>query len=225
MRISSLNVAIPRLVEYRGERVWTGIYKLATDAPLMVRKLNIDGDRQADLVVHGGVDKAVYAFPHEHYAYYQRELGQQDYAPGQFGENLTTEGLLETQVHIGDRYHAGSALFEVSQPRSPCYKFAIKMATAEALAVCINSARTGSYLRVLQEGEIRAGDAIELEYANSGAPTVDAIHRLYYLDRRNLENLQHAVDCARLAPAFRDEFRARLNKLRPVTRRARLEDD
>lgn len=212
MRIHSLNVAVPKLVAYKGEQVWTGIYKLATEAPLMVRKLNIDGDQQADLSVHGGVDKAVYAFPREHYAYYENELGQSGYAPGQFGENLTTEGLLESRVRIGDRYRAGGVLFEVSQPRSPCYKFAIKMGTAEALAVCINSARTGFYLRVLREGEIRGGDRIELEYANSGAPTVAEIHRLYYLDRRNLDALKQAVGCDRLAASFRDEFRARLAK-------------
>jgi len=213
MRIQSLNVALPEVIEHKGEQVWTAIYKIATDMPLMVRKLNIDGDRQADLSVHGGVDKAVYAFPREHYAYYQQQLEQQAYAAGQFGENLTTEGLLETRVHIGDRYRIGDVLLEVSQPRSPCYKFAIRMGTAEALAVCINSARTGFYLRVLREGEIRAGDAIELEYANTRAPTVDAIHRLYYLDRRNLDGLQQAVRCDSLAASFRNEFRARLDKL------------
>ncbi len=217
MRIVSLNVGLPKLVEYKGEQVWTGIYKVATDLPLMARKLNIDGDRQADPSVHGGTDKAVYAFPREHYAYYLQELEQQEFSAGQFGENLTTEGLLESRVHIGDRYRAGGALFEVSQPRSPCYKFAIRMGTAEALAVCINSARTGFYLRVLREGEIRAGDAIELEYANTDAPTVEAIHRLYYLDRRNLAGLEQAVQCDRLAPGFRDEFRARLDKLAPTT--------
>ncbi len=216
MRIQSLNVAMPRLIEYRGEQVWTGIYKNATDAPLWVRKLNIDGDQQADLSVHGGIDKAVYAFPSEHYAYYRHELGAQDYPPGQFGENLTTEGLLEAQVRIGDRYRIGAVLLEVSQPRSPCYKFAIKMGTAEALAVCINSARTGFYLRVLHEGEIRAGDAIELDYANTDAPTVQEIHRLYYLDRRNFEALERAAHCDLLASGFKDEFRARLEKLRPA---------
>ena len=213
MRIQSLNVAMPKLVEHKGEQVWTGIYKVASDAPLMARKLNIDGDRQADLNVHGGIDKAVYAFPLEHYAYYQRQLEQLDYPPGQFGENLTTEGLLESRVRIGDRYRAGGALLEVSQPRSPCYKFAIRMAAAEALALCINSARTGFYLRVLREGKIRAGDVIELEYANLDAPTVEAVHRLYYLDRRNLEGLRQAVLCDRLAAGFRDEFRARLEKI------------
>jgi MOSC domain-containing protein YiiM len=213
MRIQSLNVAMPELVEYKGERVLTGIYKRATDAPLMARKLNIDGDGQADLRVHGGVDKAVYAFPSEHYAYYQAELDQPPWAPGQFGENLTTEGLLESSLRIGDRLRAGEALFEVSQPRSPCYKFAIKMGSAEALAVFINSARTGFYLRVLQEGLIRAGDAIELEGSDASAPTVEEIHRLYYLDRQNPEALTRALNCERLARALHSEFELRAEKL------------
>jgi len=213
MRIQSLNVAMPKFVEYKGEEVLTGIYKRATDAPLMARKLNIDGDGQADLSVHGGVDKAVYAFPSEHYAYYQAELGQPPWEPGQFGENLTTRGLLESSLRIGDRLRVGEALFEVSQPRSPCYKFAIKMGTAEALAVCINSARTGFYLRVLTEGMIRGGDAIEVEQPDASAPTVEEIHRLYYLDKRNLEGLTRALNCDCLARAFKNEFERRVEML------------
>ena len=214
MHIQSLNVAMPQRIEHRGESVTTGIFKLATDAALMARKLNIDGDGQADLTVHGGVDKAVYAFPLEHYPCYQSELRQDKYAPGQFGENLTTAGMLESQVRIGDRYRVGEALFEVSQPRSPCYKFAIKMGTAEALAVMINSARTGFYLRVLEEGMIAPGDGIEFESGADDAPTVEEVHRLYYLDRRNVAGLARAASCERLSQGFRDDFAARLEKLR-----------
>jgi len=214
MRIESLNVARPDLIEYKGETVMTGINKLPTEAALMVRRLNIDGDAQADLSVHGGVDKAVYAFPSEHYSYFQTELQQGEYPPGQFGENLTTEGLIEANLRIGDRYRVGNVLFEVSQPRSPCYKFAIKMGTAEALAVMINSARTGMYLRVLSEGMIKAGDKIELEYSDPTAPSVDEVHRLYYLDRKNFAGLKRALKCERLSQEFRDEFALRLEKLR-----------
>ena len=213
MRLQSVNVALPRTIEYKGETVSTGIYKQPVDTRLAVRRLNIDGDAQADLSVHGGVDKAVYAFPSEHYSAYQSELGQDPYPPGQFGENLTTQGMLETEVRIGNRYRIGTALLEVSQPRSPCYKFAIKMGTAEALAVCVNSALTGFYLRVLEEGEIGAGDTIELDRAQTDAPTVDEIHRLYFLDRRNIDQLRRAVNCEQLADAFRDVFRARLEEL------------
>ena len=147
----------------------------------MVRKLNIDGDEQADLTVHGGEDKAVYAFPAEHYSYYQDILKQDPYEPGQFGENLTTEGMLESNVHIGDRYRVGEVVFEVSQPRSPCYKFAIKMGVAESLSICINSAKTGYYFRVLSEGVIQSGDPIELDHSNDTAPTVEELHRVVLL--------------------------------------------
>ena len=213
MRIKSLNVAVPRLIEYKDEEIWTGIHKIPTDAALIVRKLNIDGDEQADLTVHGGVDKAVYAFPSEHYTWYQSELKQGAYAPGQFGENLTTEGMLEPVVRIGDRYRVGEVLFEVSQPRSPCYKFAIKMGSAEALVIMINSARTGFYLRVLEEGEIQAGDKIKATESNPLAPTVEEVHRLYYLDRKNRVGLTRALQCDRLSKVFSDEFALRLEKL------------
>jgi MOSC domain-containing protein YiiM len=209
----SLNVARPEPVEYKGETVMTGINKLPTDNALMVRRLNIDGDAQADLSVHGGVDKAVYAFPSEHYPHFQEELRQNGYLPGQFGENLTTEGLIEANVRIGDRYRVGDVLFEVSQPRSPCYKFAIKMGTAEALAVMINSAMTGMYLRVLGEGMIQVGDKFELEYSDHSAPSVEEVHRLYYLDRKNIEGLVRALECERLSHVFRDEFARRLRKI------------
>jgi MOSC domain-containing protein YiiM len=179
----------------------------------MVRRLNIDGDAQADLSVHGGVDKAVYAFPSEHYSFYQDELNQTGYLPGQFGENLTTEGLIEANVHIGDCYRVGEVLFEVSQPRSPCYKFAIKMGTAEALAVMIDSARTGIYLRVLREGLIQAGDKVELEYSDPSAPSVDEVHRLYYLDRKNIDGMKRASQCEYLSQVFKDEFAERLQKI------------
>jgi len=149
MRIHALNVSKPKTIVYKGEELFTGIYKVPTAEPRMVRILNIDGDEQADLTVHGGVDKAVYGFPFEHYSYYQEKLKQDSYEPGQFGENLTTEGLFESDVHIGDRYRVGEVVLEVSQPRSPCYKFAIKMETAKALSLCINSAKTGFYFRVL----------------------------------------------------------------------------
>jgi MOSC domain-containing protein YiiM len=213
MRIQALNVALPKVIVYKGEEVLTGIYKVSTAEPLMVRKFNIDGDKQADLTVHGGDDKAVYAFPAEHYLYYQEILQQGPYEPGQFGENLTTEGMLESDVHIGDRYRVGEVVFEVSQPRSPCYKFAIKMGTAESLSVCINSARTGFYFRVLSEGIVQAGDRIEIDYSNDTAPTVEEVHRLCYLDKKNIDGLTKAVQCNSLAKVWKDEFENRISRL------------
>jgi MOSC domain-containing protein YiiM len=213
MRVQALNVSLPKVLVYKGEEVLTGIYKVSTAEPLMIRKTNIDGDRQADLTVHGGVDKAVYAFPAEHYSYYQETLKQDPYETGQFGENLTTEGMLESDVHIGDRYQVGEVVLEVSQPRSPCYKFAIKMGTAESLSVCINSAKTGFYFRVLSEGVVQSGDRIEIEYSNDTAPTVEEVHRLYYLDKRNIDGLTRAAQCNSLAEDWIDEFENRIRKL------------
>ena len=213
MRIRSVNVAKPTLVEYHGETVMTGINKIASGNPLAVHGLGIEGDGQADLEVHGGVDKAVYAFPGEHYSWYQDRLQQDTYLPGQFGENLTTEGLIEANVRIGDRYRAGGALFEVSQPRSPCYKFAIKMNTVEALKVMIESGKTGFYLRVLEEGVIEAGAQFELEFSDPSAPSVEEVHRLYYLDKKNIDGLKRAVQCESLARDYRDSFEQRLQDL------------
>jgi MOSC domain-containing protein YiiM len=213
MHIRSLNVAMPQSIDYKGEEVVTGIFKRAVTGSRLVRRLNIDGDGQADPSVHGGVDKAVYAFPSEHYEFYRELLGHEAYQAGQFGENLTTEGLLETGVHIGDRYRVGDVLFEVSQPRSPCYKFAIKMGTPKALALMIENARTGFYLRVLAEGYIRAGDPVERDYLNHDAPTVDEVHRLYYLDKKDIEALERAIECESLGKAFKNDFVLRLAKL------------
>ena len=193
MHIQSLNVARARTIRHKGEELRTGIYKTAVTGPFTVRKTGIEGDEQADLVLHGGIDKAVYAFPFEHYAYYQERLQQAPYMPGQFGENLTTTGWFESEVRIGNRYRVGEVLLEVSQPRSPCHKFAIKMGSVEALMLCINSARTGFYLRVLVEGNIQSGDCIEIDYLDDSAPTVEEIHGLSYLDRDNLDGLTRAL--------------------------------
>jgi MOSC domain-containing protein YiiM len=209
----ALNISKPKVVKYKGDDVLTGIYNASIEGPRMVRKLNIEGDEQADLTVHGGIDKAVYAFPSEHYFYFQDALKQGPYKPGQFGENLTTEGMLESNVRIGDRYRVGEVVFEVSQPRSPCYKFAIKMGTAEALKVFINSAKTGFYFRVLHEGTIQSGDSIELEFSKDTAPTVEEVHSLYYLDKKNITGLKHASECNSLTKSWRDNFENRIRKL------------
>lgn len=198
MKIVALNVAKPKVIEYRGEQVSTGIYKSPVQGAFRVRATNIDGDGQADLTVHGGPHKAVYAFPSEHYAAYQEALGQEPYDYGQFGENLTTEGMLETAVRIGDRYRMGEAVLEVSQPRAPCFKFAIKMGTPSAIRLCLPSAMTGFYFRVIQEGMIEAGVNIVCEFVNQSAPTVDDVHRLYFLDKDNVKGLKKASRCSAL---------------------------
>jgi MOSC domain-containing protein YiiM len=213
MRIEALCVAKPKTIAHKGRTVTTGIYKSPVEGPRMARRTNIEGDGQADPSVHGGVHKAVYAFPREHYAFYQEALGGGPYAFGQFGENLTVSGLLESEVRIGDRYRAGEALFEVSQPRSPCFKFAIKMGAPEAVGICLVSAKTGFYLRVLREGLIEAGDAIRREFTDAAAPSVEEVHKLAFFDKSNVEGLKRAARCRALAPAFRTEFVERLYAL------------
>ena len=160
MKLLSVNAATLQNVPYRGRTVTTGIFKEPLQNRVMVRTLGLDGDKQADLSVHGGPDKAIYAYPFEHYASWTHELGRNDLTLGQFGENFTVEGMLEDDVHIGDIFHVGSALVEVTQPRQPCYKLGIKMGDARFPKRFLTSGRSGFYLRVLEEGEVGAGDVI-----------------------------------------------------------------
>ncbi len=206
MEVLALSVSEPKIVVHGGREISTGIYKTQVDGPRMVRKSNIDGDRQADLTVHGGFDKAVYAFPREHYAFYQETLGKGPYDFGQFGENLTVTGLLENEVKIGDRFRIGEALLEVSEPRLPCFKFAIKMESDIAVRACVTSKKTGFYLRVLEEGMIEAGNAIEPAGSEDGAPSVMDIVNLYFFDRKNVEAMKQAAECKALAKSWSDYY-------------------
>ena len=161
MRIVSVNVGQPReVIDAAGNKVFTSIYKFPVDGAVRVRELNLDGDRQSDLVKHGGPLRAVYMYPSEHYAYWRTELPTVDLPWGAFGENLTVEGLLEDDVRIGDRFTVGSAELVVTRPRKPCYKLAIRLAQKDMVARFRSSGRSGFYLRVAREGELHAGDAI-----------------------------------------------------------------
>ena len=161
MRVVSLSVGLPREVEWDGHTVLTSIFKAPVNRRLRVTTLNFEGDEQSDLTVHGGVDKAVYAYPSEHYAYWRHELPGMDLPWAVFGENLTTEGLLEADVRIGDRFRVGSAEFIVTQPRMPCYKLGIRFGRMDILKRFLKSGRTGFYFAVTTEGEVGAGDPIE----------------------------------------------------------------
>ncbi len=161
MKLVSVNVGLPREVEWRGRRVTTGIFKSPVEGRVRARFLNLDGDRQADLSVHGGRDKAVYAYPEEHYEYWRGELPGVDLPPGSFGENLTTRGLTETEVRIGDTFRVGSALMRVTQPRMPCDKLALRFEREDMVRRFRASERSGFYLAVVEEGEVAAGDTIE----------------------------------------------------------------
>ena len=161
MVVLSVNVGGPREVEWQGETVFTSIFKDPVPGRVRVGKFNLHGDRQSDLEVHGGTDKAVYAYPSEHYAFWRKELPGLALPWGVFGENLSTEGMLEDAVHVGDRFRVGSAEFVVTQPRMPCYKLALRFGRPDMVKRFLRSGRTGFYLAVLREGEVGAGDAIE----------------------------------------------------------------
>jgi MOSC domain-containing protein YiiM len=162
MKVLSVNVGLPRLVEYRGEPVATGIYKEPVAGRAQVGEFNLAGDGQADLSVHGGYYKAVYVYPSEHYEFWKRELPKMDLPFGMFGENLTTLGITETDVFVGDRWRIGTAEFVVTQPRQPCFKLGIRFGRGDIIKRFANSGRTGFYLAIEKTGELGAGDEIEL---------------------------------------------------------------
>jgi MOSC domain-containing protein YiiM len=180
MRLISVNVGLPRTMRWNGEVVETGIVKEPINGPVMVRRLNLEGDGQADLTVHGGVEKAVYAYASEHYDLWRKELGVRDLPWGMFGENLTTAGLSEDTVNIGDRFRIGSCELIVTQPRMPCYKLGLKFGRNDIIKRFAKSGRSGFYLAVTQEGVIQTGDRIELVSQNENRLTVAAINRRLY---------------------------------------------
>jgi len=213
MKIISLNVALPRIVEYNGEPVATGIFKESVQGPVMLLTLNLDGDRQADLSVHGGVSKAVYAYPSEHYVFWKKELPEMELPYGMFGENFTTEGLLENAVNVGDRFRVGQAKLMVTEPRLPCYKLGIKFGRADIIKRFLQSRRTGFYFAVVKEGEVRAGDAIELLSRDANRIAISDITRLYAFERNDLETLRRAVKLEALSESWREYFQRQIQKL------------
>jgi MOSC domain-containing protein YiiM len=206
MKIISLNVGRPRLVLWNGQTVSTGIYKEPVGGRVMLRTLNLDGDRQADLTVHGGPDKAAYAYPAEHYGYWREELPDMELPWGMFGENFTTEGLDESSVRVGDRFRVGSAEVTVTQPRMPCHKLAVRFGRADILKRFLASGRTGFYFSVQREGEVGAGDEVELIGRDGNGVTVADILRLYLRDRGDVETMRRAVAVKALPGSWRDHF-------------------
>jgi len=213
MRIISLNVGKPQLVIVNDQPVSTGIFKEPIADRVMLRTLNLEGDRQADLSVHGGPYKAVYVYPSEHYLFWKHELPEMELPWGMFGENLTTTGLLETETHIGDRFRVGSAEVKVTQPRMPCYKLAIRFERNDIIKRFLVSERTGFYLSVLKEGEVGAGDEFELLERNTSDVRVVDVVRLYSSDKRDLDLLRRAIASESLPNNWREHFRERLRKL------------
>jgi MOSC domain-containing protein YiiM len=215
MRVLSVNVGLPREVTWRGKPVTTGIYKEPVAGPVSVRTLNLDGDRQADLRVHGGRDKAVYAYPSEFYELWRSERPELDFPWGQFGENLTTEGLLDGDVSVGDHFRVGTAELVVTQPRLPCFKLGIRMGRAEFVTEFLERGLHGFYLAVVREGEVQAGDPIVDLGRDPHGFRVTEVARLYARDKDDVEGLRRAVELDALPESWRDYFRKRLSALAP----------
>lgn len=213
MKIISLNVGRPRLVSHNGEPVSTGIFKEPIASRVMMRTLNLDGDRQADLTVHGGPSKAVYVYAAEHYDYWKREFPEIDLPWGMFGENFTTTCLLETETNIGDRFRIGTAEVMVTQPRMPCYKLGLKFGRADIIKRFLQSERTGFYLAVLKEGEVGAGDQFEPVAKDAHDVRISDITRLYTREKHNAALLRRAIEVEALPESWREYFQDRLEKL------------
>jgi MOSC domain-containing protein YiiM len=212
MKILSVNVGLPRELTWQGKLVTTGIFKEPVKGPVMLRTLNLDGDGQADLTVHGGVSKAVYAYPSEHYAYWRTELPDVDLPWGMFGENFTIEGLREEAVYIGDRFRIGEAEVMVTEPRMPCYKLGIKFGRADIIKRFLASRRSGFYFAVDREGMVGVGNSIELIGREQQEISVADITRLYAFDKDHLKTMRRAIEIEALPENWKGYFRHQLEK-------------
>jgi MOSC domain-containing protein YiiM len=216
MKIVSLNVGMPREVPWHGRSVTTGIFKEPVAGRVALRKLNLDGDRQADLKVHGGEYKAVYCYPVEHYGYWKKELPGRELPMGMFGENFTVHGLLEEEVHLGDRFSLGTAEVVVTQPRLPCYKLGVRFGSDDMVKRFLASGRTGFYVAVTREGEVGAGDELAVITRDSNAVPVSEITRLYGAKRwggEELVSLRRALQVGALPEDWKEYFRKRMQKM------------
>ena len=210
MKIVAISVGRPRQLQWRGRSVKTSIFKTPVSHRVHVTTTNIEGDEQSDLSVHGGPEKAIYAYPAEHYDFWRRELPDADLAWGAFGENFTTEALLEDEVWIGDRYRVGTAELVVTQPRMPCYKLAIRFEQIEMVKRFLESRRSGFYFAVEREGDVGTGDAIERVARNERRLSVADVVQLYAADSANQPLLESASNHPSLPAAWREYFRKRL---------------
>jgi MOSC domain-containing protein YiiM len=210
MKLISVNAGLPRDVRWLGKDVRTSIWKSPVEGRIHVSKLNVEGDRQSDTSVHGGVEKAVYAYPSEHYSYWRSELPDVELPWGVFGENFTTLGLLESHLRIGDRLRIGSAEFTVTQPRMPCFKLGIRFGNPDMVKRFLQSKRTGFYLSVLREGKVGEGDRVERKRSQRADVTIEDIVNLYTIDSENQELLRRAIEQPALPDSWKEYFRRRL---------------
>jgi len=215
MKLVSVNTGLPRNVTWHGRNVTTGIFKQAVQGRVALRKLNLDGDRQADLTVHGGEHKAVYCYPVAHYDYWKVELPGRELPMGSFGENFTADGFLEDSVHLGDRFSVGSAEVAVTQPRLPCYKLGIRFESDDMVKRFLASGRTGFYLAVQREGDVGAGDEITTVATDPNAVPIAEITRLYMAKRYSnddIDSVRRALQVAALPESWKSYFRERLQR-------------
>jgi MOSC domain-containing protein YiiM len=226
MKLISVNVGLPREVAVSGKVVRTGIFKEPVQGRVKVRRLNLEGDLQADLTVHGGLNKAVYVYPSEHYPFWQEDLAgielpwglawtrDDSYSWGLFGENFSLEGLLEDQVSVGDRLRIGSAAFQVTTPRMPCYKLGIKFLRADMVERFLAGNRSGFYLSVVEEGEVGAGDGVErIGRGRDGLTVAEAFRLMADGGAGNPDLLRRAVRCEDLPRSWRNQFAEHLQRL------------
>jgi MOSC domain-containing protein YiiM len=229
MKVVSVNIGLPREVTWHGMNVSTGIFKYPVTSRIALRRLNLDGDRQADLTVHGGKDKAVYCYPLEHYQYWKKELPEHELPLGAFGENFTVDFgrkdgagtedavLPEHAIHVGDRFSVGSAEVVVSQPRLPCYKLGIRFQMDDMVKRFLVSGRSGFYLAVTREGEVGAGDVMKPLAQDSNAVPVSAITQLYIAKQyssQDLQMIERALRVAALPESWKEYFRERQEQAR-----------
>ena len=212
MKLLAVNVSLPREITVKGKTVRTGIFKEPVDRRVQVETLNILGDGQADLIGHGGEMRAVLVYSFENYAHWETELARADFRFGQFGENFTVEGMLDDETHVGDRFRIGTAVFEVSQPRVPCYKLALKMNHDGFYNLLLQHGRPGFYFRVLEEGAVGPGDAIHRLSAHPVAITVQQMSNLLYFEKDDLDGARRALRIDALSPGWRQSFETRLAK-------------
>ncbi|HEX6484731.1 MAG TPA: MOSC and FAD-binding oxidoreductase domain-containing protein [Ktedonobacteraceae bacterium] len=213
-RLLSVNVGLPRDITWRGETVRTAVWKEAVQGRRMVRRLNIDGDGQGDLVGHGGEQRAVFVYQMESYHYWERQLNRHDFVFGQFGENFTVEGLSDEEVCIGDQYRIGGALFEVTQPRVTCYRVGIRMNNPQMPALLVSHKKPGFYMRVLQEGEVEAGNEIVKVADGPERMAVAEIDAMLYLGSHSQQQLERALRLPALSPGWKASFQALLEQAR-----------
>src|SRR5229473_3886756 len=224
MKLISVNTGLPREVKWHGRIVTTAIYKEPVVGRLALRKFNLDGDRQADLTVHGGEYKAVYCYSLAHYDYWKRELPGRELPMGMFGENFTidggADGLLEESVHLGDRFSVGTAHVVVTQPRLPCYKLGVRFGSDDMVKRFLASGRTGFYVAVVREGEVGAGDEMEVIAREPNGVAVSEITRLYVVKRfgeAEIRAVRRALRVEELPESWKEYFRERLRQALPAS--------